>query len=476
MCDTLVSIPGALSSALMLSGNTLLDLSGFPPVLFAKNSDREPDEAQVIVSYPGGPTHGRFVQTSTLELPQVPETQAVILCRPYHLWGAEMGVNFAGVAIGNEALFTKIPFEKQNRGLTGMDLVRLGLERSSTAEEALRVITDLLARYGQDACSGYRNRNTYYHNSFLIADPQGALVLETFGQEWAARRVTGLYAISNGISLGDDYEQTSPGLQELARSNGWTRLGSPSPTGEPRLNLQKTFTAPGFRALSQCDARQAQLMRSKSSSALAAVQTHDRLRGAFGLMRRHPHDEQGSMHPARAHTGYVCMHANRWLAPFQTTGSMVAELRSEGQSRVWLTGTSAPCLSAFKPFYFGGDTLSEASQVIPGERADESLWWQFERLHRQVLQSFRPVAPEVRRVMDRLESAFVTQALALEGLPVGAAHHALSQQALHHFRETVQALQASLLQTPPPRDQRFPVYTYYWERLNEQNGVIVRLF
>ena len=57
-------------------------------------------------------------------------------------------MNEWGVAIGNEAVWSREEEEREN-GLLGMDLVRLGLERSKTAYEALHVITDLLKTYGQ---------------------------------------------------------------------------------------------------------------------------------------------------------------------------------------------------------------------------------------------------------------------------------------------------------------------------------------
>jgi dipeptidase len=76
------------------------------------------------------------------------------------MWGAEMGVNEQGVAIGNEAVFTKIPLNKENTGLTGMDMLRIALERSNSAENALDCILEHLHNFGQDACGGYQNRNS----------------------------------------------------------------------------------------------------------------------------------------------------------------------------------------------------------------------------------------------------------------------------------------------------------------------------
>ena len=67
---------------------------------------------------------------------------------------------------------------------------RLGLERGKTAKEALDVITSLLEEFGQGGpCSDLVPEHTY-HNSFLIADPQEAWVLETARAYWVAERVT----------------------------------------------------------------------------------------------------------------------------------------------------------------------------------------------------------------------------------------------------------------------------------------------
>nr|XP_058140073.1 secernin-2 isoform X4 [Dasypus novemcinctus] len=173
-CDCFVSVPPA---------------SAIPAVIFAKNSDRPRDEVQEVVFVPGG-THapGSRLQCTYTEVEQVPKTHAVILSRPSWLWGAEMGANEHGVCIGNEAVWTKEPVE-EGEALLGMDLLRLALERSSSAQEALRVITGLLERYGQGGSCREDPTPFCYHNTFLLADRTEAWVLETAGRLWAAQRI-----------------------------------------------------------------------------------------------------------------------------------------------------------------------------------------------------------------------------------------------------------------------------------------------
>ncbi|MHA1601459.1 MAG: peptidase U34, partial [Promethearchaeota archaeon] len=115
MCDTIIATPSVTKHNVML---------------FGKNSDREPDEAQNIVIVPHQ-THkpGSLLKCTYIEIPQVEETNRILLSQPFWMWGAEMGANEHGVVIGNEALLTKVKPAKS--GLTGMDLLRLGLERGN---------------------------------------------------------------------------------------------------------------------------------------------------------------------------------------------------------------------------------------------------------------------------------------------------------------------------------------------------------
>ncbi len=65
----------------------------------------------------------------------------MLLAKPFWIWGAEMGTNDQGVTIGNEAVFTKVPYGTEG-SLIGMDLL-LRLQGSSV-QEAVTVITSLL--------------------------------------------------------------------------------------------------------------------------------------------------------------------------------------------------------------------------------------------------------------------------------------------------------------------------------------------
>ena len=166
--------------------------------IFAKNSDRSPNEPQVLEYIPAKDHDETELKVTYTTVPQVPHTKAILISRPVWLWGAEMGVNEDGVCIGNEAVFTKGAYHKENDTLIGMDYLRLALERASTAKGAVDVITELLPVYGQGGNCAYDHK-FYYDNSYLIMDRHHIFILETADKEWTCEEVD-RGSISNRLS------------------------------------------------------------------------------------------------------------------------------------------------------------------------------------------------------------------------------------------------------------------------------------
>ncbi len=217
MCDILVALP---------------DTTASHRVLFGKNSDRPAGECQVWYDSAGEdrPANGA-IRCAFVEVPEVAGALRTRGCRPYWCWGYETGANEAGVVGGNTAIYTRalhLPENRRELGLTGMELLRLGLERGRSAAQAVTVITGLLSRYGQwaPAVRGKGVPEGCYENAFLIADPGEAWILETTGRRFAARRFTGgVHTLSNQLTIRDGWTSASDDLEEHAIAHGWWRRG-----------------------------------------------------------------------------------------------------------------------------------------------------------------------------------------------------------------------------------------------------------
>jgi dipeptidase len=447
MCDTFVALPEHTAS-----GN----------LIFGKNSDREPNEAQAIVRLPGGPTQDKAVRCTFIEIPQASNTHEVILSKPYQMWGAEMGVNEHGLVIGNEAIFTKLKLARTNNGLTGMDLVRLALERCNTAKDALRTITELLETYGQDACGGYRNKNFFYHNSFLIADARSAWVLETADRHWVAERVYGFRSISNGLTIESDYDLISADAIDFAVRKGWAKSRN-------RFGFRQAYSDWLYTKGSNCRRRQQHSAEMGEAfenrfavlDAIRILSSHDRANSQFS--------------PSRSTSASICMHATGMTNPSQSNGSMVAEIRQGQPPTIWLTGTSMPCLSVYLPFFFGqtesvDNPCNQSTWNTPGAGSDQSFWWQAERLHRQVCRNYAAEAEPFRQAQREMQCQFLEADQQLVQSDAGLEKRLqFSENAVERFREFIQTMGEA---TGTSTDAKSGyLYRYYWKRINRQVGL-----
>jgi len=309
-----------------------------------------------------------------------------------------MGANEHGVAIGNEAVFTKVPYEK-GPGLIGMDLLRLALERARTAREALDVITGLITQYGQGGNCGFQHA-TYYHNSFLIADPQTAWVLETAGKQWAAEQVRDIRAISNGLTIGSQWDLASPDLVAFAVDRGWCK-------GRDDFHFARCYSNFLYTRFSRCGERQR-----CTTDLLAAQRGQITVETVMQALRNHGPNAGPDWTPSRGLTTFnVCAHAG--FGPIRstgTTGSMVSHLTSATQTH-YITGTAAPCTSLFKPVWLGVD-LPDTGPAPTGTYDEATLFWRHEVLHRATLRDYAACTALYRNERDTLERQFVEGAQA----------------------------------------------------------------
>lgn len=379
MCDTMVVPPSSPGGAM----------------LFAKNSDREGDEAQAIEIIPRR-THapGALVHATYLSLPQVYETAALMICRPYWMWGAEMGVNEHGVAIGNEAVFSRLP-PGDGPALTGMDLVRLGLERARSAEEAAATMILLIERHGQGGNGGHSHRFSY-DSAFLIADATSAFVLETAGRHWVLARVTGPRAISNAYSIGSRFDRVSADAKSVARDNNWWTEGETFDFGAAFGEKLKGWAARGRRR-----AARARALLSGGVDGPARL---------MNILRDHgPTGGRDHWRPGGFLPDTICAHGNAGPArrAAQTTMSLVAVL-DRTLPVIWSTGGSAPCTGLFRPFFI--EAGMPRPEPPPTARADERcLWWRQERLHRSVIRDHGTRLATYAPARDALESALIDE-------------------------------------------------------------------
>jgi secernin len=370
-------------------------------ILLAKNSDRPPAESQPLVSVPRQQHQaGTMVKCTYIEIPQVSETYEHIGSKIWWTFGYEHGMNEHGVAIGNEAVWSKEPLEGPD-GLLGMDLVRLGLERGKTAYEAMHVIVRLLEKYGQCGNCVHQSEaaESRYHNSFLIADPEEAWVLETAGQFWVAKKITsGVYSISNIYTIETQWNECHPKLIQNAIDKGWAK-------SEQSFNFARAYgdytrkDAPPWamqiRRNCTLDCLQKELPAGVSPSTM--------------MQTARSHYEGTIVEPrwgaAETFWPTICMHDSPNL-PSRTAASMVAHLRSGKPPllrQVYWAAFGNPCCSVYQPFYLHGVRVPQQFSTGTGDYAADSPWWSATRIKLACDLNYPKLNPVVRQTFDATE-------------------------------------------------------------------------
>lgn len=293
--------------------------------IFAKNSDRDPSEVQIVQYVKGDeglssktqlehlPKYEKYQWPKLLEVASKYENKyKALISRPIWIWGAEMGVNEKGLTIGNEALFSKQKSEKE--GLLGMDILRLALHNCATTQEALSFIGSLLEEYGQGGNGSYSG-SLYYQNGFLISDGKTAAILESSARNYVIKDIKDIATISNAYSIRDSYDG-----------------GNIKP-----LDFKKEYESKFFTFFTKGDWRQATTERLIKEGGCS-----------WQTMAKTLRYNSGTIDKLNRTMKSICLDA-KGLATSRTTNSMIVEYINQ-KPIVWFTATSFPIFSPFIPF------------------------------------------------------------------------------------------------------------------------------
>jgi len=424
MCDTWVALP---------------DVTAAGTLIFAKNSDRPAFDCQPLVYRPRRTWDaGAILALEYLELPQVAETYAHLGSRPYWSFGYESGLNEHGLVIGNEAIFTRgwraaASSERAGKpvalGLSGMDVIRLALERTKTASAAVDLIGSLVEQYGQfgSGVPGKGHADGSYDNSFIVADAREAWVLETCARDWAARRLVGGYmSISNQPTVRTEWDRASAGLEANAAAQGWW---SPDPA------RPFDFAAAVADELTPRQVSHLRVMRSRQLLHEKSGQINP------AWMKRIARDHyEGTFldgplfNPADPDVLTLCMHDSPAGFTWGNTAAstIVVQPRSDRSVPVFWWTPGPPCNGCYVPFFVApngvppmvaragtreaGDAVVPPNKAVPDTYADGSYWWLFHRLMEVTSGGAGHRGPRyaernrvVREQFDALEKSFATE-------------------------------------------------------------------
>lgn len=212
------------------------------------------------------------------------------------MWGAESGANEKNVSVG----ISWTDSEPDEGSVKSADLARFALQRSSSASEALDVITSLNENYGNESSKF----------SFVICDPTEAWILNLCGKLWAAEKISSecRKLPSTGLAIRTQIDKSIDDLGDKLKEKGlWDGSGD--------LDFAKSFSS-------------------------------------------EPSNAEWNQDEPPSDGGFSLTDMFEVLISTDTAGSsQVSILKATGISCHWFTATPNPKESVFKPFAFAPDAV-----------------------------------------------------------------------------------------------------------------------
>jgi hypothetical protein len=202
-------------------------------------------------------------------------------------------------------------------------------------------------------------------------DRNEIFILETANRKWVYRK-TSKGSISNRLTIGEDGDEYATGKT---------------------YNFSRKHLEPVYSYFSAS--------KKRLESTASSVRTADNISDLMNELRMHSEDAANPL--TQCSVSSTCMHAGGLIGD-HTTASMMVELGDI--TRVWLTGSSTPCISLFKPYGFGNTPI--APVFIAGDSEGEAYWKMRENFHRSVIGKKLP--QEYYEERDSLEQKWMKAA------------------------------------------------------------------
>ncbi len=349
----------ALGSA-TVDGNTL----------FAQNRSQAPSRLHRL-RVEAGREHplGDHVRIRQTTLPQVRRTQTVLGAQPHESWGYTHGVNDAAVAVGSGDLPTRLALPTPD--LASTDLVRLALERSRSAAQAVDLLIEWVERHGLG------------DTAFLVASPAEAFLVETAGRHFVVQEIERTRAAGDLCTIRQNWSRISRGLAGHAIEQSWWPADGSKLDFAPAVGLDSTS---GLRRWE------------RATHMLDQQAGHIDVPFLRRLLADHYEGTPDESDPFAAVPGPValCQHGESET----TTASMVASLPADPE-RVPLAWCAfgPPCIGVYFPVFLAGELPSAFADLgTHARQTRQRLCQQPERVG------------ETCEVFDRLQARFDQEA------------------------------------------------------------------
>lgn len=422
-CTSLIVTRGASQDSSVMITYTC-DGEFHPHLNYSPPADHMPEDSMAITEW-GGNVRGW--------IKQVPHTYRVI---------GEM--NEHQVAIGETTFDGRMELEDSTGLLEYWDLMQLALERSRTAREAIKVMTELVAEYG------YRSTG----ETFSIGDPSEAWLMEMIGRgpggsgaEWVAMRVPDGYIAchANKARIGE-FPLNDPKncLYSTNVISFATAKGYYDPESGKPFRFCDAYCPPLAKDFRYADTRVWSIFRRAAPSQEFSTDVHRAVPGArpyplwikpdkkqtlqdvFSLMRDHyegtpfdmtkgidagPFGSPDRCRPMSWTIDSVDYGWERSISTPQTAYSFVSQSRASLPNAiggVYWYGLDNTYTCCYVPLYCSIDAVPQSFTVGTLQQFSwESAWWVFNFVSNYANLKYSYMLPEIQAVQSNLEGGCI---------------------------------------------------------------------